>query len=68
MNKDIMKYIIARLIEKANDALEEKASGEFGAGRSEAYYEMLDVLQSEIEANEENLAEYGLDIDISKYA
>ncbi len=62
-----LKYIIGRLVESAFDAAKESKAdrkNEFAAGRRVAYYEMLDVLRSELETSEQDLKEFGLDIDL----
>ena len=69
MQADSVKYIVARLIENAAEASEESRSdkkNEFAAGRKVAYYEMLDILKSELDANDQDLKEYGLNIDLVK--
>ncbi len=67
LSPEAMEYIVERLLKKYNTAIEEynqNKDNEFFAGRSEAYYEMLDVLQSELEIHGEDLAKYGLNIDL----
>lgn len=67
LTKDGMKYMVARLIENAREAAEESKSDRhdlFAAGRSTAYYEMLDILQSELLIAEQDLKEFGLDFDL----
>ena len=69
MNESTIKFIISRVIENANDALEEtkKAKADdFDKGRKLAYYEILDTIKSELEANDADLKEFGLDIDLEK--
>lgn len=67
-----LKYIIARLLDNANDAVEEyreDKNNKFFAGRKLAYYEMLDILKTELDVRDEDLKELGLDIDlIENYA
>jgi len=65
MNDDTIKYIISRIIANANDALE--GDDDFAKGKRLAYYEMLDTIQNELELKEQDLKEFGLDIDISKF-
>ena len=63
MTEAAMKYIVARLVEKAADALEERKQSPkdpYADGRCEAYYEMLDVLKSELDAHDVDLEEFGL--------
>lgn len=69
MTEDNLKYIVARLIVNANDARSEFLSDmtdDFQSGRSEAYYEMLDTIKSELEVSGADLKEFGLDIDLEK--
>lgn len=67
MTNETMQYIVARLIERAREAKSEFDSNRdnsFASGRSEAYYEMLDILKSELDAAGQDLSEYGLDFDL----
>jgi len=69
MNEATIKFIISRVIENANDSLEESKQNpndDFSKGRKLAYYEILDTIKSELEANDQDLKEYGLDIDLEK--
>lgn len=38
----------------------------FNDGRALAYYEMLDIIQHELEANDEDLEEFGLETDVDQ--
>ena len=69
MNNESIKYIIMRIVERALDANNEyKANKDdaFQQGRNTAYYEVLDILRSELEVREEDLKDYGLNIDLEK--
>lgn len=69
LSEESLKYIIGRLIERALEAKEESSKNKddlFAAGRNVAYYEMLDMLQSELDARGQVLKEYGLDINLEK--
>lgn len=69
LTREGMKYIISRLIDRAHEAAQEsreKPADEFAAGRKVAYYEMLDILKSELTIREQDLKELGIDIDIEK--
>ncbi|MCX4340777.1 MAG: transposase [Lachnospiraceae bacterium] len=69
LTRENVKYIIARLIDNANDAAEEykkDKSNKLLAGRKLAYYEMLDILRTELDVRDEDLEEFGLDIDLEK--
>lgn len=67
LTKDGIKYIIARLLDNANDAVRESSEHKddlFAAGRRLAYYEMLDVLKNELNIRDQDLKEFGLDINL----
>lgn len=69
INEECMKYIISRLVANASDAKKESkanAKDVFLAGRKVAYYEMLDILQSELYAHDIDLKEMGIDIDLEQ--
>lgn len=69
MNEAAIKFIISRVIENANDALEEKKQNpndDFYKGHAMAYYEILDTIKNELEAHDQDLKEYGLGIDLEK--
>ena len=69
LSEESLKYIIARLVNNANEAVEEseKDKGKvFNQGRRLAYYEMLDVLKSELDVRDADLKELGLDFDVNK--
>ena len=64
-----MKFIVSRVVEKANDALKESISNKddlYFEGRKIAYYEVLDTIKSELDAHDQDLKEYSLDIDLEK--
>lgn len=67
LSKDGIKYMIARLLDNANEAVEDSKkdmSNDLAAGRRLAYYEMLDILKTELEVRDQDLKEFGLDIDL----
>ena len=67
LTREGMKSIVARLLDSANDAAEEYSrdkDNKFQAGRRSAYYEMLDILRTELDVRDEDLKEFGLDIDL----
>lgn len=67
MNEATIKFIVSRVIDNANEALkEENSNDDFYKGRKLAYYEVLDTIKSELMANNQDLKEYGLDIDLEK--
>ena len=68
MTKGAIAYIISRLLENGRDAMKEyrEDKSDYNSGRMEAYYELLDILQNELIAREEDLKEYGIDINLDK--
>lgn len=63
MNEDMIKYIIARVIDNANDE-ELKDDSDFSIGKKLAYYEVLDTIKNELIACDQDLKEFGLDINL----
>ena len=72
MNEDSLKYLIAKLIEDADDVkaefeniqnIDEKL---FLEGKRLAYYEMLLTIQNELDIEDQDLAEFGLNINLEK--
>lgn len=69
MNEETVKYIIARVISNANDALEESRQNQgddFYKGRKLAYYEILDTIKNDLDINDQDLKEFGLDINLEQ--
>jgi aspartyl/asparaginyl-tRNA synthetase len=69
INESTIKYIISRVLDNARDALEEKQnapSDMFYVGKGFAYYEVLDTIKNELIANDADLKEFGLDINLEK--
>lgn len=69
MNEATIKFIISRVLENANDALDDakqNKNDDFYKGRKLAYYEILDTIKNELIANEKDLKEFGLDIELEK--
>lgn len=69
MNAECLKYIISRLIANASGAKKESTANTkdvFLAGRKVAYYEMLDILQSELYVHDIDLKAMGLDMDLER--
>lgn len=69
MNEATIKFIISRVIENANDALKESKENkndDFYKGRKLAYYEILDTIKNELKVNDQDLKDFGLDIDLEK--
>lgn len=70
LSEDTLKYIIARLLENANDAVHESENNKsdtFCQGRRLAYYEMLNVLKNELDANGADLEKLGLNFNVDKF-
>ncbi len=71
ISEESLKYIIARLVDNANEAVEESEKDKsdlLNQGRRLAYYEMLDILKSELDVRDADLKELGLDFDVNKIA
>ena len=69
LDEETLKYIIARLVERADEAMQEYINdkdNDFKNGRSLAYYEMLDILRTELDLSEQDLNELGLDFDLEE--
>ena len=69
MSESEIKYIVARVLDNANDALEEASADtddDFYKGKKLAYYEILDTIKNELKARGQDLKEYGLDINLEK--
>lgn len=62
-------FFIARLVERADEAMQEYLNdkdNDFKNGRSLDYYEMLDILRTELDLSEQDLNEFGLDFDLEE--
>ena len=69
MNDSEIKYIISRILDNANDAIEESNQNkddDFYKGKKIAYYEVLDTIKNELKAKSQDLKEYGLEINLEK--
>lgn len=69
MTEEELKYIVTRLIDNANDSMEEfkqNPKSEFYDGKTLAYYEMLDTIKNELLVRDVDLKEYGLDINLEE--
>lgn len=69
MNEETIKYIIARVVDNANDVLEEERKNKddaFYKGKKLAYYEILDTIKNDLDINDQDLKEFGLDVDLEK--
>lgn len=62
-------YIVGRIVERAREAVEESKDNRedgFMDGRALAYYEVLDILRTELSVREISLEEIGLDFDLER--
>lgn len=69
MSGEIIKYIIAKVIDYANEAREEanqNVDDDFYKGRKFAYYEILDSIKNEIEVRGYDVKEFGLGANLEK--
>ncbi len=69
LTKEGLRYITGRLLKEAVEATEESREDKtdlFKAGRATAYYEMLDILKTELDIRDEDLHEYGLNINLER--
>lgn len=69
LDEETLKYIIARLVERADEAMQEYINdkdNDFKNGRLLAYYKMLDILRTELDLSEQDLNEFGLDFDLEE--
>lgn len=67
LTSESIKYIIARVLDNANDAIEEAKENkddEFYSGKRLAYYEILDTIKNELIVRNQDLKEFGLNIDL----
>lgn len=67
ITKESLQYIVARLLERAVEAVKESneaSQDDFAAGRRVAYYEMLDIIKSELLISDQELKDFGLDINL----
>ncbi len=66
---EAIKYILSRVIDNANDAVaeaKENPEDDFYKGKKLAYYEVLDTIKNELKARDQDLKEFGLDINLEK--
>ncbi len=64
ITKERLKYIIERLLERSSETLQEQKKNtedEFIDGKCLAYYEMLDIIRTELEVSDADLKEFGID-------
>ena len=66
---DGISYIVERIVEGAREAAKESKEDRedsFKDGRALAYYEVLDILRTELSVREISLEEIGLDFDLER--
>ena len=66
---EFVRCFISRLLERSKETIEESRREEddkFQAGRHLAYYEVMDILKSELEVHDADLKEFGLDINLEQ--
>lgn len=61
-----IEYIISRVLDNANDALNEQNDTDFNKGKKMAYYEVLDTIKNELLLHDHDVSKFGLDIDLDK--
>lgn len=66
ISRDGLKYLIDRLLQNAREAIAEGKKDAFTSGRLLAYYEMLNIMRNELLADDEDLHDLGLDINIER--
>ena len=69
MTEETIKHIIARVIDNANDALEEERKNKndaFYKGKKLAYYEILDTIKNDLDIDDQDLKAFGLDVNLKK--
>ncbi len=67
--EDVLKATIERLIENADEAVEEAKAhrgSEYFSTRRIVYYEVLDTIKDDIIMGDLEPADYGLEIDLEK--
>ena len=66
LNIEAMKYIVTRLVQNALETAKCERTDIFEQGKRLAYYEMLDIIKTELEVREINISEFGIDFDIDR--
>ena len=68
-SEEFMVHLLERLLRNSREAAaraREDRANELEAGRSEAYYEVLDIIKGQLLANGIEMEKYGLDINLEK--
>lgn len=66
---DVISYIVERIVERARETAKESREDRedsFKDGRALAYYEVLDILRTELSVREISLEKIGLDFDLER--
>ena len=69
LTKEQVEFVAERLIRNALDAVQESKNNvgdDFYKGRKFAYYEMLDTLKNQLIVYDQDLREYGLDMNLEE--
>ena len=64
-----ISYIVERIVERAREAVEESRENRedsFKDGRALAYYEVLDIVRTELSVREISLEKIGLSFDLER--
>ena len=72
LTSDQLKFLIERLLDNASFAKKKryedssKENDQYYAGLMQGYYEMLDTLKNQLIIDDQDLKDFGLDIDLEK--
>ena len=66
ISQESMGYLVSRLLKQYAEAIKETKNdkSDFAYGRRLAYYEVLDILKSELDIHDADLKDFGLDVDL----
>lgn len=66
LSNEAVQYILSRILDNANDMLKEYDGSDYYQGQKQAYYEILDSVKTALIARNQNLKDYGLNIDLER--
>ena len=68
ISNEAYKLIISRILERAFESIDEakESRNDFANGRKLAYYEVVDIIKSELYVRDADLDEFGLNINLEK--
>ena len=68
ISNETYKFIIGRILERAFESIEDakESVNDIEKGRKLAYYEIADIIKSELYVRDADLFEFGLNIDLEK--